>query len=160
MGTQASTPSFYWCPPAPADLAPPQHSVPGPLLSAGSCVSRAPSLPVSPPRSPASFSLLLRCCWLSAFCKLAISRCICCHGNIRGEFKVGEKSLKNPKTSWISPLFCVLSVQSWTCSYISGGVCKEPFNAPRHFGDLAGVPNHLLSPFPLRAAFSHLSLRG
>lgn len=44
----------------------------------------------------------------------------------KGEFKIGKKSQKNPKNSWISPLFCALPIQIWPCSYISSGVCQEP----------------------------------
>lgn len=84
-------------------------------------------------------------CCLPAFCKLAISHCICCHSNKKGGVQSRGKKFKNPQNLLNQPL--VLSV---ACATLE--TARELFSIPR---DLTGDPN---LPTPLQAASSHPSL--
>lgn len=84
-------------------------------------------------------------CCLPAFCKLAISHCICCHSNKKGGVQSRGKKFKNPQNLLNQPL--VLSV---ACATLE--TARELFSTPR---DLTGDPN---LPTPLQAASSHPSL--
>lgn len=121
---------------------------PCPLLSSGSSGIQDPSLPISHLAAvpfPLLEPLCCCCCWLSVFCKLAISRCICCHGNIGGVQSRGKRVKKLPKNSWISPLFCALPIQIWPCRYISSWLCQE--SLPQGTSE-TGNPNFSSSPLP------------